>query len=253
MNRKTRKRGVSALLAGVMVLALALSGCGQKAADPSDTDNNQADNVVEYEVGSAEAAAKLMTDLNGTYEELFPVILDAKYDEVWLDTAAACVGEENAQASVDMLKSSMSGTVIGQEAMDAYAGDPDGAKFNCDFTGGVDTFQFADSTITGFDTAGREVFSYTYSFVGYDETWDFYEYKTEDADAGEFTYFVMRSDTPEATYHIEFRYGSDLDALIDFYEGDYAYWMPAGILTNADDAMAESGIKLFCTENLAQQ
>ena len=65
MNMKTRKRGIAALLAAVMVLALALSGCGQKTADSSETDNNQADNVTEYEVGSEWAAAKLMTNLTG--------------------------------------------------------------------------------------------------------------------------------------------------------------------------------------------
>lgn len=56
-------------------------------------------------------------------------------------------------------------------------------------------------------------------------------YKTEDADAGEFTYFCLAPDTPGSTYYIEFRYGSDLEALAQYDEGPLAYWLAAGIPT----------------------
>ena len=47
-------------------------------------------------------------------------------------------------------------------------------------------------------------------------------FESDDADSGEFTYFVLAPDTSEETYHIEFRYGSDADALSQYDAGDYA-------------------------------
>ena len=62
-----------------------------------------------------------------------------------------------------------------------------------------------------------------------------YMYKTEDADAGEFTYIRLAPDTPDTTFHIEFRYGDDPEALNEMTEGKYAYWMAAGMLVDADE------------------
>lgn len=46
-----------------------------------------------------------------------------------------------------------------------------------------------------------------------EETRGLYIYESDDADSGEFTYFCIAPDTMKTTWHIEFRYGSDLDAL----------------------------------------
>ena len=81
---------------------------------------------------------------------------------------------------------------------------------------------------------------------------DGYLYETADADAGEFRFFYMMPDTPATTYHLEFRYGSDVDALAQYNEGPYAYWLAAGFPADADAAMIESVITLFCEENLAE-
>ena len=70
-------------------------------------------------------------------------------------------------------------------------------------------------------------------------------------DAGEFTYLLFRDDTMASTYHIEFRYGSDLDALGQYDAGPYAYWLASGISTDYDQTMIENCIELFCTENLS--
>ena len=75
-----------------------------------------------------------------------------------------------------------------------------------------------------------------------------YEYESDDADSGEFTYFCLAPDTNTTTYHIEFRYGSDLDALGQYDAGQYAY----GISTDYDQEMIENCIQLFCTENLSE-
>ena len=58
-------------------------------------------------------------------------------------------------------------------------------------------------------------------------------------------------DTNTTTYHIEFRYGSDLDALGQYDAGPYAYWLASGISTDYDQTMIENCIELFCTENLS--
>ena len=80
-----------------------------------------------------------------------------------------------------------------------------------------------------------------------------YEFKSEDEDSGEFTYFFIAPDTSASTYHIEFRYGSDEDALKEYFSGEYGYWMASGISTECDQTMIENCIELFCTENLAEE
>ena len=62
----------------------------------------------------------------------------------------------------------------------------------------------------------------------------------------------MMSDTPATTYHLEFRYGSDVDALSQYNEGSYAYWLAAGFPVDADEEMVKNVITLFCEENLAE-
>ena len=43
------------------------------------------------------------------------------------------------------------------------------------------------------------------------------------------------ADTPDTTYHIEFRYGYTEYKINSFYDGDYAYWMASGIKTDASE------------------
>ena len=67
----------------------------------------------------------------------------------------------------------------------------------------------------------------------------------------QFTYICLSPDTPATTWHIEFRYGSDLAALQQYMKGQYAYWLAAGIDANADAETIDNVIALFCTENLS--
>lgn len=83
-----------------------------------------------------------------------------------------------------------------------------------------------------------------------DPSFDCDVYKSTD-DAGEFTYFFLRDDTMEETYHIEFRYGSDLEQLQGYFVGDYAYWLSAGIDMDASEETIHKVIDLFITENLS--
>ncbi len=204
------------------------------------------------EVGSAQAAEKLMSDVNGTYVPLFGVSLQDKYKSVWDDTCLSVLGDEEAAAGAsEMLRNVCAGTVYGEEAAAAYADAPDSAQFYCGFTEGLAEITFADGTISGTDESGAQVFSHEYSFCGYNGDMGFYEYKTDNENSGEFAYFLLRPDTPASTYHIEFRYGSDEAALLNYTEGRYAYRMASGIIRDCADEAAENSIKLFCTENLS--
>ena len=103
--------------------------------------------------------------------------------------------------------------------------------------------------ISGTDENGDLLFSHEYRFVdglSLAGLMDGYLYETEDGDAGEFRYFYMMSDTPATTYHLEFRYGSDADALAQYNEGPYAYWLAAGFPVDADEEMVKNVITLFC-------
>ena len=208
--------------------------------------------VTETADDSAEALA-LLENIKGTYEPLFPVITAPEYDQIWMDPCVAALGEENAPAMVEMLKSACSGTIYGQEAIDAFGDGSNGAQFDCLFINGVTQITFDGSTISGTDENGNPVFSHAYAYAGelsLAGMMEGYLYETADADAGEFRYFYMMPDTPETTYHLEFRYGSDADALAAYSEGPYAYWLAAGFPVDADEEMIQNVITLFCEENL---
>ena len=200
------------------------------------------------------SSGELFADLAGTYDELFTVICDPKYDQIWLDSCAAIVGAENAPMYAELLKSACTGTIYGQEAVDAYGDGSNGAQFDCYFINGISQFTFEGNTISGTDKNGRTVFSHEYKDAGpfsLGGLMDGELYETDDADAGEFRYFLMMPDTPATTWHIEFRYGSSKDDLALYNAGPYAYWLAAGILADRDEQTVKDVINLFCTENLA--
>ena len=247
-----QKKIVSLLLALMLSLSL-LAGCANN--DVSNTKQPTGSGTSESTAindENAAAAEQLLVDLTGTYQELWPVILDDRYTQIWLDNCAALVDEENARAAYDKLSSMVTSTVYGEDAVKAYANG--GGAYDCSFTESLSKLEFdgANATIRGYDASGKELFSHTYHYVGMEEIRGLYEYESDDADSGEFTYFCMAPDTNTTTYHIEFRYGSDLDALGKYDAGSYAYWLASGISTDYDQAMIENCIKLFCTENLSE-
>lgn len=199
-------------------------------------------------------AVQLLADVQGTYEELFTVICDPQYDQLWLDDCAAVVGEDMAPMCADILKSACCGTIYGDEAAEAYAADPEAVQFDCFFIGGVDRFVFEGSTISGMAEDGSELFSYEYQPAGefsLGGMMDGYLYETDAEDAGMFRYFLLMPDTPASTYHIEFRYGESKEDLALYDSGSLAYWLAAGIPADCDEQMIKDVIELFCTENLA--
>ena len=209
----------------------------------------------EVDDATQDAAEKLLEDVSGTYDALFPVITSPDYDQIWLDSCAAVLGEDAAPAVAEELKAACNGTIYGQEAIDAYGDGSNGAQFDCLFINGPAQIVFDGKKISGLDENGTTVFSHEYSFVepaSIAGMMNGYLYRTEDADAGEFEYFFLLPDTPDTTFHTEFRYGSDPEAMMLYNEGPYAYWLAAGILADRDEQMVQNVIDLFCTENLAE-
>ncbi|MDO4380835.1 MAG: hypothetical protein Q4D20_08175 [Clostridia bacterium] len=239
------------LLFAVLLMLSAFVGCG-KQNDASTSGESTSAQSQSSENTAEEKAGKLFADLKGSYKELWPTILDEKYENVWLSNCAELVGEDKAKESFEMLVSFINGEVYGEEAVKAYSGKEAGSYF-CGFTQNLAKLEICEnSVIKGYDKDGKELFSHTYHYVGnVDGRFTMYAFKTDDENAGEFTYFYFAPDTPESTYHIEFRYGSDQAELEKFEEGSYAYWMASGIAENCDETMIQNCIKLFCTENLS--
>ena len=233
------KQIMKKLVPFMLALALAVS-CGAFAKAESADD--------------AAEAATLLEEIKGTYEALFPVITDPQYDQIWLDSCIAALGEEAAPQMAEMLKSACNGTIYGQEAVDAFGDGSNGAQFDCLFINGVSTITFDGNVISGADENGSQVFSHEYTYAGklsLSGLMSGYLYETADTDAGEFRYFYMMPDTPATTYHLEFRYGSNTEDLSKYNDGPYAYWLAAGFPADADEEMIKNVITLFCEENLA--
>ena len=164
-----------------------------------------------------------------------------------------------------MLKHYISRDIYGQDAVDAYT-SPELVGFDCWYINGAKSFTFDGHDVTTALTDGTAQ-THTYTYLGkyrvgegetmiyggqeIDPSFECDVYQSTD-DAGEFTYFLLRDDTMAETYHIEFRYGSDAEALAQYDAGPYAYWLASGIATDCDSTMIENDIELFCNENLAQ-
>lgn len=103
----------------VMAVSL-LTACGSNGrTDSTDTADSSASETISDE--NAQAAEKLLADLKSSYRELWPVILADDYKQLWLDDSAKLVGEENAEAAFEKMSSMVTGTVIGEEAVEKYA------------------------------------------------------------------------------------------------------------------------------------
>lgn len=205
--------------------------------------------------GSDIKPTELQSKLTGTYVELFSEdgVISSKWDSLWIAECEKYVGKELAPSAAEKLKNSMLGNLIGEDATakfgDASNGFTDDMQFSCHFIQSVSKFIFDGTLIKGLAADSSEIFSHNYIKIGYNADLDFHFFKSVDDNEDEFKYFFMRSDNPDDTYHIEFRYGSDEKELIGFTTGKYAYWMAAGVLEN-NDKQCEESIRLFIKENL---
>ena len=200
------------------------------------------------------AATALQQKLGGTYVELFSDqgFTAEKWDSLWIAECAKFVGEEQASAAAAQLKSFCQGTLIGEEAVKANT-ENGSTQFSCQFRNGISKFVFdGERNITGYDADGKVLFSHNYNIYDGTPEYEYYIYKSEDDNEDEFTYFAFFPDNPKDTYHIEFRYGDNIEALNELTTGKYAYWMAAGVWEN-DDKQCEEAIKKFIAENLGSE
>ena len=199
----------------------------------------------------------VLNSLQGTYQQFFTDgVFESKYDKIWHDYCAAVVGESNAESTVSMLKYSIGGKLYGEEAVKKFSASPETTQFFCDFTNGLKTLTINGSNISGTDENGNTLFSHTYYYVDTLDSLDYpgftFDVFATNEDAGEFRYFAFAPDTPDSTYHIEFRYCGEYEDLLRLLSGKYAYWLAAGIrdVDIASDIVSEKVIALFCTENM---
>ena len=200
---------------------------------------------------------------NGTtYVSLFDTIVTEEWNPLWQDYIGAVMGEDTAPAMAAALQGAVTSNLHGEEAIAAFADG--GYAFDCHFINGAQSLTFKDNTVTILKTDGTQE-THTYEYlgkfnIGEGETMMYQGaeismafpvdlYRSTD-EAGEFNYFMMREDTMDTTWHLEFRYGSDLNALQGYMVGPYAYWLAAGIDEKADAETIEKVIALFCLENM---
>ena len=209
----------------------------------------------------AEEADERLSQMSGTYIELFPEFAKEEYHPFWLQ----CIGEfdvddETAEMYYTALTQTYMGRLTGEEAVSTYADDPESMLFDCFFENDLVEVTIDGDEISGVDASGNEVFRHTYSYVE-DQPVSFYGeempvslhiYKTDDADAGMFTYFAFADDTPGETWHIEFRYGENAENMGNYSEGDYAYWLAGAIEKDYSETTIKSCIHLFVDENVGE-
>ena len=203
-----------------------------------------------------------LESIQGSYIELFPEFAKEEFHDYWIECIRKYVDDpESAEVFYKMLVGSCMGKLKGQEAIKAYTADPDSIVFDCFFTDSIAKIVVDGEVISGFDAEGKTVFSHTYTYTedipmnigGMTfEGMNFHIYKA-DAEDDAFTYFAFADDTPAETYHLEFRYGPTLENIGAYYEGDYAYWLAAGISENyTESSMMQDCIKLFVDENMGE-
>lgn len=219
---------------------------------------------------AAEGETDVFLDsLSGSYEELFPVMDLEENKQIWYDNFNAVLGvedEETAEMLRQMIISMFSTGVHGKDAVELAAEDSTYQLFDCNYAEEVNELTIDGNVISGTDKDGNEIFSHQYTLIDSikcdfgamnevyeayftDETWPMMAIYESDGEEDAFKYFAFAGDSPEETYHIEFRYGSELDNLTAYYDGDYAYWMASGFLKDAPDGMIEDCIALFVAEN----
>ncbi len=198
--------------------------------------------------------------MQGEYQPLFEcATFNSEYDHYWHDYTAAVVGASSADDTVAYMKSS-----VGAEG---YGDKNEAPNFFCGFTNDVATITFGGEdgrTITFTKTDGTTV-THTYAFVkdadatgkygDYDMKMSGYLYQAQEETEDEFQYLLMFPDTPETTFHLEFRYGGTEADVLNLLAGPYAYWVGSAIQTSAlteeNEDTLQKVISLFVVENLA--
>ena len=236
----------------LLALLLSVTVAGTSAVPVLAAGTNTSVPSVPAQESDSSKADKLFTAVKGEYVQLFKdVLFDVRYDKYWNDDAAAVVGAGAAKDAVKTLKASVGSATYGSKA--------DQNAFYCGFTNDVKEVSFQSGNKVEFTTTDNKKVSHTYKFVKKDAisgVMEGYVFQSTDKNEDEFKYVFLCPDTPATTYHIEFRYGSDLTELLKLNTGKYANWVGSGMLKSAlaekNEAMIKNCIALFCKENLEQ-
>lgn len=268
-----KKQQIIALMSAAVLSLGLVTGCStadttasttaatEVSTESADVAATEAATEVATEEDSTEetAAGDILGELAGTYTELFPVIGSEENKSIWLEDLSAYTTDADEQEMYyDMLVGSCTKEIYGQDAIDAYAANPDDSGFDCYFLAEMVEMTIDGNTISGTDKDGNELFSHTYHYVqdqpilymGEELGAYHHLYESDDPDSGDFTYFVFADDTPASTYHLEFRYGANSEDLSNYTEGEYAYWNAAAFSKDYDEQMLQDCIQLFVDENV---
>ena len=245
------KRIISIIM--ILVMSISLAACGEKESEAPET----------------EGAAGLFDDIAGVYDELFPIMLDEAYDQVWEDACKEYAGEQYYQMALEFLRTAYAGDVYGEEAIALYKQDPQQAKYDTHFIEGVRQITFRGNTISAVDANGKSVFKREYRSAGEASIYEvpLSIYVTDDEDAGTFKYFCVfneavmlpvdagTTDDGQWQCHVEFRHAASEEELLDPETGEHAYWIASGVLvdTGRDRAAVEELIRDYCWFNLTPQ
>ncbi|MCR5429185.1 MAG: hypothetical protein K6F16_09345 [Lachnospiraceae bacterium] len=207
---------------------------------------------------AAQEGKDFLKNVIGEYVPLFEgASFEAKYDHYWHDYSAAVAGESMADMCVAMMKQAIGASTYGKDA---------GEEFFCGFTADVVKIAFGgeDGTDVTYTLKNGKTVKHSYVYVkdaaatgeteGQEMVMNGYLYKSADDNKDEFTYLYMCPDTPDTTYHLEFRYGSDEKNILKLTDGKYKNWLAAGFTASALDDPKEELISrvigLFVYENL---
>lgn len=225
----------------LLALLLSITVAGTSAVPVMAAGTNTSVPTVPAQEADSSKADKLFTAVKGDYVQLFKdVLFDVRYDKYWNDDAAAVVGAGAAKEAVKTLKASVGSSTYGDKA------DPN--AFYCGFINDVKEVSFQDGGKVEFTTTDSKKVSHTYKFLKKDAlsgVMEGYVFQSTDKNEDEFKYVFLCPDTPATTYHIEFRYGSDLTELLKLNTGKYANWVGSGMLKSAltekNEAMIQIG------------
>lgn len=236
------------VIALLMVAALGLSSFGSTPVRAAE------ETVTEVSVTGED----FLKNVIGEYVPLFEgATFNSEYDHYWHDYAAAVTGESMADMCVAMMKSAIGATSYGEDA---------GEEFFCGFTADVTKIEFGgeDGKEITFTLKNGKTIKHNYEFIkdtaaagiveGQEWGVDGHLYKSKDGNKDEFTYIFMCPDTPDTTYHLEFRYGDSEENVLKLTEGKYKNWLAAGFsdsaLEDPNETMLQQVIALFVIENL---
>lgn len=245
--RKLLKKGMT--LAFAMALAI--------TSVPYSSIDYLGESVKAEEINNT--GANFLTKVKGDYQPLFNGgIFDTKYDHYFYDYASAVMGESYASDMVSVLKSSVSSETYGENAAEG--------SFFCGFTENIVNIEFGGedgSEVTFTDGEGQKI-THTYSFVkdaravgqyyGQEMGYDGYLFKSNEDVDDNFKYLFMCEDTPDTTFHLEFRYGDTEENVLALTDGKYKNWLAAGIESSAfseeNEATIQNVICLYVVENI---